>query len=353
MTYQLTIEPIGQVIDVMEGQTLLDAALRHGIWLPHACCHGLCATCKVQVVDGEFEHGMASPFALMDSEREEGKCLACCATPVSDIVIEAEIESDEDARPIPLRDFDSVVESIEDLTPTIKQVRLRVLDGTLDFQPGQYLNLHVPGSDQPRAFSIASTPTASLIELHIRKVPGGQATTYIHEALQAGQRLRFSGPLGRFYVRKSDARPVIFIAGGSGLSSPKSMVMDMLESGDTRAIHLFQGARNRDELYYAELFEALEKDYPNFKYVPVLSDEPGDSEWQGRRGFVHEAADAVFQGDFREHKAYLCGPPPMIEASIRTLMKGRLFERDIYLERFFSAADAEQRGTRSPLFRNI
>jgi phenol hydroxylase P5 protein len=55
--------------------------LRAGIYLPHACCHGLCATCKVQVTDGEVDHGEASTFALMDFEREEGKCLACCATP--------------------------------------------------------------------------------------------------------------------------------------------------------------------------------------------------------------------------------------------------------------------------------
>lgn len=353
MTYQLTVEPLGQVIEVKEGQSLLDAALRHGIWLPHACCHGLCATCKVQVIEGEFEHGNPSPFALMDSEREENKCLACCATPASDLVIEAEIEVDEDSRQIPLRDFEAVVESISDLTPTIKGIAMRVISEQMDFQAGQYINLQVPGFEQPRAFSIASAPGDSLLELHVRKVPGGLATTYIHESLEVGQRLRFSGPLGRFYVRRSDPRPLIFIAGGSGLSSPKSMILDMLESGDRRQIHLLHGARNQAELYYADLFRSLEREHPNFTYVPVLSDEPVDSAWAGRKGFVHEVAEAVFNGDFREHKAYLCGPPPMIEASVRALMKGRLFERDIYLEKFFSAADADKREARSPLFRNI
>ena len=77
MSYTLTIEPLGQTVEVEEGQNVLDACLRAGIWLPHACCHGLCATCKVNVVDGEVEHGDASPFALMDFEREEGKTLAC------------------------------------------------------------------------------------------------------------------------------------------------------------------------------------------------------------------------------------------------------------------------------------
>lgn len=80
MSYELTIEPLGQTVDIEDGQTILDAALRAGIYLPHACCHGLCATCKVQVLDGEVEHGEVSDFALMDFERDEQKCLACCAT---------------------------------------------------------------------------------------------------------------------------------------------------------------------------------------------------------------------------------------------------------------------------------
>jgi ferredoxin len=123
MSHQLTIEPIGQTIEVEDGQTVLDACLRAGIWLPHACCHGLCATCKVVVRDGEVEHGEASPFALMDFERDEGKTLACCATLQSDVVIEAEIDEDPDAELIPVRDFEGTVARIEQLTPTIKASR--------------------------------------------------------------------------------------------------------------------------------------------------------------------------------------------------------------------------------------
>ena len=88
MSQSLTIEPLGATIEVEEGQTLLDAALRQGIYIPHACGHGLCGTCKVQVADGEVEHGAANPFALMDFERDEGKALACCATLLSDATIE-------------------------------------------------------------------------------------------------------------------------------------------------------------------------------------------------------------------------------------------------------------------------
>ena len=351
MSYQLTIEPLGQTIEVEEGQTILDASLRAGIYLPHACCHGLCSTCRVQVLDGDFDHGEATTFALMDYEREEGKCLACCATLNSDAVIEAEIDEEPDARVIPVQDFAGRVSRIEKLTPTIKGIFIE-LDHDIDFQAGQYVNLHVPGQSQSRAFSLASVPSNKReVELNIRQVPGGAATTWIHESLKVGDDIKISGPYGRFFVRKSAATPVIFFAGGSGLSSPRSMILDLLEEGFDKPIILAYGARSRDELYYHEEFLALAERFANFTYVPALSSEVEGSGWQGFRGFVHDAAKAHFNNDFRGHKAYLCGPPVMIDACITTLMQGRLFERDIYTEKFFSAADAQQ--VRSPLFKKI
>jgi phenol hydroxylase P5 protein len=351
MSFELTIEPLGQTIGIEEGQTLLDAALRAGIYLPHACCHGLCATCKVQVADGEVEHGEASSFALMDFERDEGKCLACCATAQSDLVIEAEIDEDPDAENLPVQDFSGVVSRIETLTPTIKGVWIR-LDAPIRFQAGQYVNLNLPGGIGSRAFSLASPPSASgEVELNIRSVPGGQGTAYVHEKLRVGERIGISGPYGRFFVKKSARMPVLFMAGGSGLSSPRSMILDLLEEGFALPITLIYGQRQRDELYYHDEFVALAAQHPNFRYVPTLSDEPAGSRWAGFRGFVHEAAKAAFDNDFRGYKAYLCGPPLMIDACITALMQGRLFERDIYTEKFISAADTQQ--VRSPLFKAI
>lgn len=351
MSFELTIEPLGQTIEIEEGQTILDAALRAGIYLPHACCHGLCATCKVDILDGEVEHGEASSFALMDFERDEGKCLACCATVEGDITIEADIEEDPDAENLPVQDYDGEVIRIEALTPTIKGLWLR-LDTPMRFQAGQYVNLELPGDIGTRAFSIASAPSSDgEVELNIRIVPGGKGTTYVHEELKAGDRLRITGPYGRFFVKKSAQMPLIFMAGGSGLSSPRSMILDLLEEGCELPITLVYGQRNRDELYYHDEFTALAAKHPNFTYVPALSDEPEGSDWDGFRGYVHDAAKAHFDNDFRDHKAYLCGPPLMIDACITTLMQGRLFERDIYTEKFISAADAQQ--VRSPLFKAI
>ncbi len=354
MSYFVTIEPTGDQIEVEEGQTLLDAALRAGIYLPHACGHGLCATCKVDVVEGEIDHGSPSPFALMDMERDEGKCLACCATPESDLVIEADIDEEPDAESHAVRDFVGVVSKIESFTPRIKAIFLAIENGGMDFQAGQYINLHIPGiDDHPRAFSIANPPSESnLIELNVCLVENGKGTTYVHNELKVGDELRFSGPYGRFFIRKSAPQPFIFLAGGSGLSSPKSMVLDLLEKNDKRPTTLIYGARNQDELYYHDLFVSLTKQYSNFTFVPAVSDEPHDSDWQGLRGYVHEAAMEHFGGRFDGHKAYICGPPPMVDACINTLMKGRLFEKDIYVENFFTNENKNEQ-SKSPLFKSI
>ena len=358
MSHQLTIEPLGATIEVEEGQTILDAALRQGIYIPHACGHGLCGTCKIEVLDGEVDLGNANPFALMDFERDERKALACCATLEADTVIEADVEEDADAQSIPVKDFTAEVTRIVDRTPTIKAIHLR-LNEPLRFQAGQYVQLEIPGMHETRAFSIANSPADVLatgeIELNVRRVPGGAGTAILHEQLAVGDRVRLSGPYGRFFVRASAHMPMIFMAGGSGLSSPRSMILDLLQSGCTEPITLVYGQRTAAELYYDEDFRELSRRHGNFTYVPALSEAAsesnGASDATAAHGFVHEAAKAHFDNRFAGHKAYLCGPPAMIDACITTLMQGRLFESDIYHEKFISAADAQQ--LRSPLFKKV
>ncbi|MDM1764553.1 NADH:ubiquinone reductase (Na(+)-transporting) subunit F [Acinetobacter sichuanensis] len=353
MTYQVTIEPIGMTIEVEEDQTILDAALRQGVWLPFACGHGTCGTCKVQVTDGFFDIGEASSFALMDIEREENKVLACCCKPESDMVIEADVDEDDDFLGYLVEDYQAKVIEIKDLSPTIKGIRLEI-DRAMQFQAGQYVNIQLPDIEGTRAFSIANSPNEEgIIELHIRKVAGGAATTYVHDNLQEGDEIDLSGPYGQFFVRKSDDRGVIFIAGGSGLSSPQSMILDLLESGDERIIYLFQGARDVAELYNREIFENLMKEYSNFRYIPALNAPKDEDQWTGFTGFVHEAVADYFENKCSGHKAYLCGPPPMIDAAISTLMQSRLFEKDIHTERFLSAADGANEQSRSALFKHI
>ena len=354
MSFQLTIDLLGETIEVEDDQKMLDACLRAGIWLPYACNHGLCGTCKVQVLEGEVEHNESSAFALMDMERDEGKCLACSATLTCDVVIEADVEEDPDARHLPINDCVGKVARLEDLTPTIKAVFIEV-EEALEFQAGQYINLSVPGVAGPRAFSIANPPcVAKLIELNVRHVEGGAATTYIHEQLAVGDEVKFSAPLGRFFVHKSAPEPMLFLAGGSGLSSPKSMILDLLESAaESREITLIYGARTRSELYYADLFEDMAGRHANFRYVPALSEPTATDDWNGEVGFVHEVAERLFDKRFEGYKAYLCGPPPMVDACITSLMQGRLFEQHIYMESFLTAADGANSARRSALFKKF
>lgn len=351
MGFSLEIEPTGDLVEVEEGQTLLDASLRQGVYLPHACNHGLCGTCKVEVLEGEVDHGEASPFALMESERDDGFCLACTATITEDVVIEADIDEDPDARSIPVKDYMGTVVKREMLTPRILGLWIE-LDEAIDFQAGQYIQYHVPGFDEPRAFSLANPPSSgNMIELNIALIPDGEATPWIHKNVKVGDRRKISGPFGRFIVRKSTKKPSIFFAGGSGLASPISMILDLLETdGYTEPITLFYGARNQDELYHDDILQNLSKLHDNFTYVPVLSDEDvGD--WEGKKGFLNDVATKMYDGNFAGNKAYLCGPPPMIDVCITALMRGRLFDKDIYIEKFFSKADLNSDKIKSPLLK--
>lgn len=352
MGRDLTIEPLGETIQVADGQTILDACLRAGIWLPHACGHGLCGTCKVDVVEGEVDHAEASPFALMDFERQDGKTLACTARLLDDVTIEAEIDEEPDQRRIPVADFTARVGEVVDLTRDVKGIRLELEGAAIDFQAGQYINLFIPAIDGTRAFSIANPPQeGGHVDLQIRRVPGGLGTGWLHDNVRAGDLMRLSGPYGRFFVRKSRPGPLLFLAGGTGVSSPRAMILDLLAEGRRNAITLVHGVRSAADLYGQAEFEALARQHPNFRYVAALSAEPADSGWLGERGFVHEVAERLFGGQFEGLTAYLCGPPPMIEASINCLMRGRLFEKHIFTERFLTATDGAER--KSPVFRAI
>lgn len=351
MSYHLRIEPLGEEIDVEPGQTVLDACLRAGIYLPHACGHGRCSTCKIDVLEGELELGDASPFALMDVERREGKALACTATLQSDAVIEAEIDDDEDAERLPVRDHVGRIAARRMLTRDILELVVE-LDDALAFQAGQYVNVHVPGVARPRAFSIASSPRSPrCIELHVKLVPDGEATPLMHERLQQGDALRLTGPFGRFFVRHSANKPILLLAGGSGLSAIRSMLLDLAQRQSGVEVHLFHGVREESDLCLVDELTALAARWPALTYVPSLSRASADSSWRGARGRVHEVLAQHFEGKLAGRSAYVCGPPPMIEACIRTLMQGRLFERDIFVEKFLTQADGEQ--ARSPLFKRI
>lgn len=347
-TYTVTVEPLGAEVECREDQTVLDACLREGIWLPHACTHGTCGTCKAQVLDGELDLGDASPYALLDSERDEGAALLCVAKPKGDVTIEGEVDAEEGVDVHPVRDYSGVVEALDDVAPNVRRLLIR-LSEPLSFNPGQYVQLNLPGG-QNRPYSIASTPgDGELVELHIKRTVDGVATDgWIFKDLAVGHEVSLSGPYGRFSFRAARSQPILLLASGTGLAPMKSIVKHIAEVGSDHEVVLYHGVPAVDGLYEDRWLEEFANEHDWFDYRPALSRQ----EHNGRTGRV----PALLAEDFPRaagNVAYICGSPEFVTDTMKALMKARLFPRDIYREDFFDSADraAGTNVVRSPLIR--
>jgi phenol hydroxylase P5 protein len=356
-TFTITVEPLGREIECREDQTILDACLRNGVWLPHSCTHGTCATCKCDIVDGDVDHGDASSFALMDFERDEGKLLTCCAKPRSDVVIEADLDVDEDVEVHPVQDYTGTVVALDEIARDTRRLVIE-LDRPMEFNAGQYMKFEVPGKDCDRTYSIANPPTEhQRLEFHIRRTPGGLASDgWIFGAMAVGDPVRLSGPYGRFVLKVGDDRDAVLVAGGTGLAPIKSMIRHALENGAYEGhLTLYQGGRSREWLYDVEELRRLEAEYTDqFSYRPCLSEETAEQVGAESGSYGYGLVTDVIAADhptLTGCAGYLCGPPPMVEAALKTLMSKRLFPRDIYREDFFDESDKASGGLKSPLIK--
>jgi phenol hydroxylase P5 protein len=347
-THTITVEPLGAEVECREDQTVLDACLRDGVWLPHACTHGTCGTCKAQVLDGDLDLGDASPYALLESEREEGAALICVARPRGDVTIEGEVDIEEGVDVHPVRDFTGTLTGLADAAANVRRLVIE-LDQPLAFNPGQYVQLQAPGG-QTRPYSVASAPgDGSSIELHVKRSPDGAATDgWIFAGLAVGDQIPVSGPYGRFSFRPARDQPVLLLAGGTGLAPMKSIIQHIDQTGSGHQVVLYHGVSTAADLYEHPWLEqfAAERDW--LDYRPALSRE----EHAGRTGRV----PARLAGDYPRaagHVAYICGSPEFVTGTMKALMKARLFPRDIYREDFFDSADraAGTNVVRSPLIR--
>ena len=325
----ITIPQLGRRIPVAAEQTILQAALEAGIAYPHGCRSGRCGSCKSRLIAGDVELGKHSPFALTEEDRANGLILVCRSVPTADVTVEW---LDEAYVPKPAVIQDAEVAAIERMTHDILALRLRLSDrAAFRFAAGQYLTLTVPGAP-PRQYSMANRPSEELVELHVRAVPGGKTSGRIHAALKPGDNVRIEGPAGSAYLREAHPGPIVAIAGGSGLAPIKSIVETALRDGFDAPIHLYFGARTEDDLYLVDQFLALEKRFPNLAFIPVLSQTASDA-W--RSGFVSDALAEDHQ-DLAGAKAYVAGPPAMVDAAMAILGARGVPASDIHADVFFT-----------------
>ncbi|MBO4240351.1 2Fe-2S iron-sulfur cluster-binding protein [Pseudonocardia alni] len=325
-------------------QSVLDAFLRAGAWMPNSCNQGTCGTCKVRVLSGEVDHRDSPLGTLTEDERSAGLALACQARLRSDAEVAPSGPGGGSAgrRTHPLRDLDAVVVDIEDMARDTRRVRLGLAD-PLAFHAGQYVELTVPGSGARRQYSLANVADDDqALELHVRLVPGGTATDrWIFDGLAVGDRVRAAGPLGDFFLDPEDddgGEPMVLIGGGTGLAPLLGIVRTALAGRPGREILLYHGVRGAADLYDLDLLARLSEAHPNVNVVPVLSHEsPPDGTFY-RTGLPTDLfLDDV--GSARGWSGWLCGPPAMVEAGVRAFKRRRMAPRLIHRETF-TPADA-------------
>jgi CDP-4-dehydro-6-deoxyglucose reductase, E3 len=329
--FRAVFHPGDRMVEIRDGETLLDAGLRQGLTLPFECRSGGCGACKATVVAGDVSLGAYQPAALSSDERARGRVLMCCATPLSELSIE--LDDDAQAR-VAVPQYDARVERLEPLAHDVMALGLALEGGRrIEFLAGQYVNVVLPdGERRSYSFTTASAST-DRVELQIRRVPGGRFTTMLFETLKVGDLLRIEGPLGQFVLREPSDRPIIFVAGANGFAPVKSLLEEAFLRGIERPMFLYWGVRRRRDLYLADLAERWAREHPNFRFVPVLSEPAPEDRWTGRTGLVHEAILADFP-DLSGYLVYACGSLRMVEAAQPAFVAHGLSQDACYSDAF-------------------
>lgn len=325
----------GRRFSARPGETVLNASLRHGVVLPYSCKNGTCASCKCRLLAGRLDYPHKPPSALSLDDLHGGWALTCQAVAQGDVLIEArELEQVAD---IPIRKLPARVESLEQFTPEIMRLRLKLPKAArLQFLAGQYIDI-IQADGKRRAFSIASAPSESeFIELHIKHVSGGGFTGHVFESMQTKDILRFEGPLGTFFIRRGSARPIILVGGGTGFAPLKSMIEELIEVGCTRPLTLFWGVRQESDLYAQSLIAQWRSAHPALDFVPVLTEPSTD--WSGECGLVHEAVLRRV-ANLAEHDVYMSGPPAMVSAGRTAFLTAGVPEQRLFYDSFDFAPD--------------
>jgi len=320
--FQVKLSGSDRSFIVNEGESILAAALRQGVMLPYSCKNGTCGSCMGLVQSGEVHYPFNPPIALERSDIAAGRALR-----------------DIQVRMLPARVIEKSI-----LSSNVVRLRLKLPKGQrLQFLAGQYVDVLLPGARR-RAFSIASCPSLEdEFELHIRHIEGGDFTGFVFDTLRERDILRFEGPLGNFFVRNDRPdRPLIMMGGGTGFAPLKSMIENLLESGDRRDIELYWGARQADGLYMDELPASWAREHEHIHYHRALSEIDGAPELDAFPGLVHDAVLADHP-DLSGFDVYMSGPPAMIDAAKAGFQRHNLAIARLFYDSFEFGLDVPVR----------
>lgn len=336
MSYQIALnfeDGVTRFIEATGQETVADAAYRQGINIPLDCRDGACGTCKCKAESGHYDLGdNFIEDALSEDEIAEGYVLTCQMRAESDCVIR--IPASSQLCKTEQASFEAAISDVRQLS--ISTIALSIKGEALSrlaFLPGQYVNLKVPGSEQSRAYSFSSLQKDGEVSFLIRNVPGGLMSRFLTNLAKAGDSLSLAGPLGSFYLRPIQ-RPLLLLAGGTGLAPFTAMLEKIAEQGSEHPLHLIYGVTNDFDLVELDRLQALAARIPNFTYSACVANP--DSQYP-QKGYVTQHIEPRHLND-GDVDVYLCGPPPMVEAVSQYVREQGITPANFYYEKFAAAA---------------
>ena len=339
-------EPVGIEIEVDEDQTILRAASEQGIMLMHGCKEGQCAACKSFILDGDdVDHDRYSTFALPDYEKEEGFTLLCRAHAYEDLTIEL-LNYDEEMihSGLPIQEAVVEVVSNEHVTHDMRHLVVKLIEPTsIKFFPGQYVDFAVPDTDETRSFSMAniSSLESGRLEFVIKVYPDGLFSDFLDTKVEVGDRLDITGPFGVFTLRDAPGSDLVFVGGGAGMAPILALLRSMADRGIERKATYYYGARRRRDLCFEDELRQLEQRMVNFRFVPALSEPDEADEWDGEVGLITDVLRRR-EGRLDRADAYVCGPPPMVEAALELLPALGVVDRRVFYDKFTTTGEVDR-----------
>jgi len=324
-------------------EDIITAALRHDIYLMSSCREGGCATCKALCTDGDYELKCCSVQALPPDEEEEGQVLLCKCYPRSDMVLELPYTYDRISFE-ELGSREGVVAAVNLLSSNVVQLILELKPDesgrkAIQFTPGQFMELTIPGTETVRSYSPANLPnTEGRLEFLIRLLPDGQFSNYLKDTAKPGDVMRVQGPMGVFSAVENGLRPRFFIAGGTGIAPVVSMVRRMQEWSEPQESRIYFGVTHMHEAFYTDELKSLEAAMNNLKVK--LCVWHADETWPFECGNVIDVLRTDLENQSLKPDIYLCGPPGMVDAAYTVCDQFSIPKSQIYLEKFLSSSGA-------------